>query len=81
MKRLAPGLSAADQPDRDGLPKTRAEHTFGTVIADAIAEAILELPDGAGTGDAIRRAEAKLRAYGLDPDRLWLKRGHRTDDL
>jgi len=80
-KRITLGVSAADEPDATFAPKTRPQHSFGTFVSDALAETLLALPTNAPPASVIAAARQCLRAYGVDPDHLYLRRGHTTDDL
>jgi hypothetical protein len=80
-KRITRGVSAADQPDVAFAPKTRPEHSFGTFVSDVLAETLLALPENAPPASVVAEARRRFRAYGVDPDRLYLRRGHTADDL
>jgi hypothetical protein len=80
-KRITRGVSAADQPDAAFAPKTRPEHSFGTFVSDVLAEALLALPQNAPPASVVAEARRRLCAYGVDPDRPYLRRGHTVDDL
>lgn len=80
-KKITRGVSAADQPDPAFAPKTRPDHSFGTFISDVLAESLLALPENAPPASVVAEARQRLRAYGVDPDRPYLRRGHTVDDL
>jgi hypothetical protein len=68
-KKLARGLSTADEPNLARAPKTRAVHSFGTFISDVIAEALFALPRDPVPSfeETLRHVEDHFRAYGVDP--------------
>jgi len=80
-KRITRGVSAADQPDAAFAPKTRPQHSFGTFVSDVLAETLLALPTNAPPASVVAEARQRFRADGVDPDRLYLRRGHTLDDL
>jgi hypothetical protein len=80
-KRITRGVSAADEPDGAFAPKTRPQHSFGTFVSDVLAESLLALPENAPPASVVAEAERRFRAYGIDPDRPYLRRGHAVDDL
>jgi hypothetical protein len=80
-KRITRGVSVADQPDGAFAPKTRPEHSFGTFVSDVLAETLLALPADAPPASVIAEARRRFRTYDVDPDRLYLRRGHTADDF
>jgi hypothetical protein len=80
-KPIAKGVSAADEPVQEGLPPTHGGHSFGSARSDIIAEAILQAPAGATKEELRALVRQRLREYGFDPDKPWLKQGATVDDL
>ena len=55
--------------------------SHGESRSDIIAEAILDAPANATKAQIQQLVREKLKKYGFDPDRPWLKQGAKVDDL
>lgn len=80
-KRITRGVSAADEPDVAFAPKTRPRHSFGTFVSDVLAETLMALPTNTPPTSVVAEARRRFRAYGVDPDHLYLRHDHTVDDL
>src|SRR5215472_17342743 len=73
-KPIAKGISVADEPVQSGLPPTPGgTHSFGGVRSDIAADAILHAPAGATKEEIRALVRQRLKDYGFDPDKPWLR--------
>jgi hypothetical protein len=81
-KPIAKGISVADEPVQSGLPPTPGgTHSFGGVRSDIAADAILHAPAGATKEEIRALVRQRLKDYGFDPDKPWLRQNATVDDL
>src|SRR5262249_12293888 len=81
-KPLGKGIAAADEPLQNNLPYTPGEiHSHGTQRSYVVGEAIANAPANATAAEVNQLVRDRLRFYGLDPDRPWLKQNAKVDDL
>lgn len=80
-KQLIPGISVTDAPAEGPVPATRPWHSFTSIRADALCEAMLAAPSGASLAALEAAARARLSEYGVDLVRPWLAQPGAADDL
>jgi hypothetical protein len=81
-KSIGKGISVADEPIQGNLPPTPSgAHSFGSSRSDIAAEAILRAPANASKEEIKQLVQERMRHYGFNPDKPWLKQNATVDDL